>query len=694
MRGGAGAPWLVDLRDKERVFFLPGIRYPQKALSSVRGEGFCLRGLAILLLVSGLTRPGFTIGEESTTRIDKTLYPVVSDSIRFWLPPSVIEERRWIEGETESDLLMTVIIPDRLNSETAMDLGGLLSHQAGVVLRRTGGPGSSSFVSIRGATAQQVLILLNGKRLNTAQGGSVDLSALSPEAVSRIEVYREANSARWDSESIGGVLNIVTTRADEERFRLRTLGGSYGMRSLSLGGSIGNETGIRFGTDYRTSDESFPFADPRREGERRRINGDYRVGTFSTTLERAVGDGGRFTLYGSASSDDRGAPGPIEFPTPEARLSDRRLFFQGEIADTAGSTDLALSTSFHRLDRRYRNPDPVLWADDHHLNSCMSVSLEGERAMVDRGDLEFGMSHERDFLSSTTDGLQDRGKTSGYVRMGLYLTGREENRGLESSISPGLRLESVEGYDAQLFPFLSSRLSFFEDQMVLRGSFGKKYRVPSFDELFWPLSSGAQGNPDLRPERSTGWEFSGTLYLLSGRVRLQNVYYRRDLVDLIEWTPGARGIWRPHNVGLARDEGIEFGGAFAGEPAPFLPPVSLEITHSIIRATNEGDDPLTHGMRLVRRPGSISSGRLEMTPLEQLTFGVSWSRVGRRYLTNTNTKWIEGYHVLDLHMAFRLWGGARSYFSINNLGDKNYYDMDEYPVPGRILTIAFEFEVS
>lgn len=690
---GANAPLLVNLRDKVRVLFLPGIMRLSKALPSVRRQGLLI--CASLVFALGLIFP------ERAARGDPSLLPgdedsslaVTADSIKYFFPPYVVEGTRWNEIEARSDHLITIIGPERLRSRAAFDIGEIVGQSSGVVLNKTGGWGSTELVSIRGSTAQQVLVLLNGRRLNTAQGGGVDISQFAPGEISRIEIYREGNDARWSSDSMGGILNIITSGRGEKGLHARTLGASYGTRSISLGGSAGGRVNLAIRTSFKQSVNDFDFSDPRRGGTRRRVNAGYRSTYFSGNLVTQAEEGRRLDVLISHSKDDRGAPGPIEFPTPNAKLEDDRTYLQGEYADSLGRFDFSAAVGLHHLKRRYVNPDPVLWADDMHRNTIASLALEVQSSLSDGFKLRAGSAYERDLLESTTDGTQNRDSYSVFVSTQIGLLGRSVGSDSRTSLTPGVRLEKITGFPSQLLPSLSLRVSLIPELVILRGSVGKKFRPPSYDELFWPLSSGAEGNPDLLPERSTSAELSGTMYLLGKRARIRTSFFQRRLTDLIEWTPGAKGIWRPHNVGAAREEGFEIEGAFKGKIVGFLPHISLEAHHSIIAATDRGDDPLTRDKQLVRRPGSVSCLSLETYASTRLSIGVSWMRVGKRYLTKTNSKWLDGYDVIDLNMKYSLWKEISLFFSIKNIGGKSYYDVDEFPVPGMTVMAALDFSL-
>ncbi len=89
-------------------------------------------------------------------------------------------------------------------------LSDVLDQEVGVQTRSSGGVGSFSTVSLRGASSDQVMIYLDGVPLNNADGSPVDLSLISPDSIERIDVYRGSTPLELGSPSIGGAINIIT----------------------------------------------------------------------------------------------------------------------------------------------------------------------------------------------------------------------------------------------------------------------------------------------------------------------------------------------------------------------------------------------------------------------------------------------------------------------------------------------------
>src|SRR5712692_3326849 len=87
-----------------------------------------------------------------------------------------------------------------------------LRNVPGVQIRRSGSYGKTTSITIRGANANQVQVLVDGLRVKSPTLGQVDLSDISPDLIERIEVIRGAQSTIYGADAIGGVINIITRK--------------------------------------------------------------------------------------------------------------------------------------------------------------------------------------------------------------------------------------------------------------------------------------------------------------------------------------------------------------------------------------------------------------------------------------------------------------------------------------------------
>ncbi|QEG38926.1 TonB-dependent receptor [Roseimaritima ulvae] len=114
--------------------------------------------------------------------------------------------------------LGTVVDREDLDRRHASTVYRALQNEVGVMLQQTGNGQLSPY--IRGLTGQQVLILVDGIRMNTSilrPGPNQYAATIDPGSIERVEIIRGAESALWGSDAIGGVINFVTRSADPTR---------------------------------------------------------------------------------------------------------------------------------------------------------------------------------------------------------------------------------------------------------------------------------------------------------------------------------------------------------------------------------------------------------------------------------------------------------------------------------------------
>lgn len=165
---------------------------------------------------------------------------------------------------------------ERVASSLVRILPDALRESPGVQVQQTNaGHGT---VILRGMTGNQVLVLVDGIRLNTAtvrDGPNQTLSLIDPEQIERIEIIRGPGSALYGSDAMGGVVNIVTKRPTGQpsasaslmyassddgvrahaegsagRQRIRARAGATVTRASDL--DAGGEIGVQRGTHYKS----------------------------------------------------------------------------------------------------------------------------------------------------------------------------------------------------------------------------------------------------------------------------------------------------------------------------------------------------------------------------------------------------------------------------------------------------------
>lgn len=132
------------------------------------------------------------------------------------LPEVVVTASRIPVPALTAPAFTRVITANEIKNSSGASLGDLLRSTAGLHVSSDGPTGAVTSLSIRGATSSEVLVLLNGVPLNSSLDGSVDLSSIPTDSIARIEIVRGGESSVYGTGAIGGVVNIITKKADRQ----------------------------------------------------------------------------------------------------------------------------------------------------------------------------------------------------------------------------------------------------------------------------------------------------------------------------------------------------------------------------------------------------------------------------------------------------------------------------------------------
>lgn len=112
----------------------------------------------------------------------------------------------------------TVISRRDIELAPSNNLIDLIAREANITLRTYTGTDKFGGVDIRGmgdTYTSNVLVLVNGRKLNSADLSGADLSSIPLWQVERIEIVRGANTVRYGDGAVAGVINILTRQPEQ-----------------------------------------------------------------------------------------------------------------------------------------------------------------------------------------------------------------------------------------------------------------------------------------------------------------------------------------------------------------------------------------------------------------------------------------------------------------------------------------------
>lgn len=640
----------------------------------------------------------------------------ISDAPALRTPAVVVHATPPAEIPDDPTAFSSVIEVEQFAGE-AKTLPEIIAESVGVQVRRFGGPGDAAEISIRGSTANQVVVLLDGVRLNTAQSGSVDLSTIPRDLVERIEITRGGGSMQTGSDAIGGVVNIVTRRPSTAS---RTTGsfsaGSWSTFNGSLGhtGEIaGLETSLGYDGFGTAGDWEFRAADrridgqliPGPEGSFTRVNNDSERHSVLLRVARDLSDRTRLRFTDSFLHDEGGAPGPdsgggaLLGQSLSARrkrirnLADIRL-------DFADAEPLALSGDarlFHRYDRaRFDDPQPRLGPPVESDNRNHSLGGRGNL----QAEFAAGFSTHRASL-----GLESRGDWLRSADFGdpsrwmLGIFAQDEVGFLEKRLRlvPGLRFDQTQGFGGEWLPRFGL-VAQLTPWLSLRGNVERAYRVPNFDELYFD-EEFVRGNPNLEPEDALEADLGFDLrFQKLGPVSdlwLEFALFRNDIEESIVFQRVNPFVVAATNTGPALARGIELAGRLR-----FFDWVGL-----LANWTRLDTEAERTGNPLPGRPQDEVLVRLDVGPRSQL-----FKLVGERLYTSSIPVTADGGTRVSSRAVWNVSGsldliqlpylgqhlpGERLLcsVSVDNVSDQSVRDAQFFPQPGRWFTFRLEWQL-
>ncbi|MCH2170946.1 TonB-dependent receptor [Myxococcota bacterium] len=637
----------------------------------------------------------------------RTTPAVVADEMR---PPALPED---------PSAFSQVIEVERYAGE-GKSVADLLSEAVGVNVRRFGGAGGRAEISIRGSAAQQVVVRLDGVRLNGVSAQGVDLSTLPIGLVERIVVTRGGGSVQAGSGAIGGVVDIVTRRAGgNEPWRLQVSGGSFGTwRGSALGstqwGGDGAEAeawNLLAGAEivHTRGDWNFQPIEVETAGVVRRGPGPVtRINNASTRTSglirggRTLGERGWVGWSDSIYYASQGAPGPAtgggetlgQSPTAHRRRirNVAKLEIEG-VELGAGHWD-AKGVLFHRYERsRFRDPDPVLGGPVETDDRSQELGARTEWARgFDLGPTvhqsRMSLQVSQNWFDSLSSGDRDRLELGGVLQ--------DEIAVWEGKVQfvPALRIEHTSGFDLEALPRLGVMLGPWKG-FVVRGNLERSYRVPSFDELYLD-EEFIRGDPNLRPEEALSADLGIELGLKRigplESLRLEVAAFRNDIDQSIVFQQRSPQILIASNTGAALEQGLEFSWAFE-----MFSWVAVSGNATLLEARTDA------GRRLPGRPDTEVWLRFRLGGQSEhpWKFVVEAKHLSDFTVDAVGARVVPGRITYDASVSLRLdrlgvfdgWLPSRKlrlFVEATNVTDQSVRDSVGYPQPGREVGLGVE----
>jgi vitamin B12 transporter len=509
----------------------------------------------------------------------------------------------------------------------------------GVTVTQQGSYGKVSTLNIRGANANQVLILVDGVRVSSPTLGQTDLSDISPEQIERIEVIRGPQATLYGADAIGGVVNIITRKGAGPPFTgsVETSAGNYDtlQNRLSLSGA------------YKIFDYALSGFHFESNGQFKNDN----TNTNAANLRLGVSlpfDSALSVVY-RYNKTDTGVPIKGVFPPPQPIVPiinpNAKQQTETTVLSVEGKTRPVAWWESRARFGRYTNSQGFQDPPDPGVDFDVLVKSQVD---VERLESEWLNSFFLGKWSTTTLGGGFRNEEG--ENKGVFTASRQVPWGMLEEqlqffdrlfITGGFRIEHDSAFGQATTAHGSVLFVIKETGTRLHGSAGTGFRAPTFNDLFFPQF----GNPALQPERSQSWDIGVDQNLWQNRVRLRATYFHTNFTnDIVCCTPlPTAPFGGPVNAGRARARGIEAGGE-----VDILPNLVASFAY-----TYTDTDDFSTGRPLPHVPRNSGSAGLTWEPLSDLSAFVQVYALGSQF-ESFGDLYNSGHTRVDLGGTWRI----------------------------------------
>ncbi len=218
----------------------------------------------------------------------------------------IITPNRFSQKFQNSTGEISIITREDIENSGAEILLDVFRTIKGVLVTDWYGNGAKASVDLRGfgeTASSNALVLVDGRRVNSADLSGVDWMQIPLERVERIEILHGGTGAvLYGDNAVGGVINIITKSGKPGKpiFELLTSGGSYHMNKQSLS------------CDGATEKLSYSLTTTHFDTNGYRENSEYRSSDFGVKLKYQFNDAIGLKLSGNYHDADLGLPGPLD----------------------------------------------------------------------------------------------------------------------------------------------------------------------------------------------------------------------------------------------------------------------------------------------------------------------------------------------------------------------------------------------
>ncbi|MBZ4189529.1 TonB-dependent receptor plug domain-containing protein [Niabella beijingensis] len=602
---------------------------------------------------------------------------------------SLVEKR-----SSETGRNITIISGETMAGLPVHSVDELLKYIPGVEAQMRGPQGSQTDISIRGGTFQQVLVILDGLRLNDPNTGHfTGYIPISPAEIDRIEVLKGASSAVYGSDAVGGVINIITKafnknmQTRKQQVSAQVAAGEYGLFNADAGGFYQNDK-INVGAGLLTNNATGVA--------QRGIRGYFHNTAASAGLMVKLNPYWNLALR--TAYDNRDFAAQNFYTTSASDTASEKIaswWNQARLQYQKGNTQLSADAGYKDMEDQYAfNPSAVANSNKSQLFQALAT---WQQRFSEQTQLVTGFNFQNREIRSNDRGNHSLNTAAPFVAL-------IQQVGPHFTLNPSLRMELYGSLPAEWVPQLTA--SYKLNDLQLRASGGKTIRNADFTELYnnynkTGVTGGSIGNPALQAERSWTYE-AGLDWFCGSNLKISTSFFQRFHTGLIDWVntpyagmPRKENLIRDSSYALAKNvaaittSGWEADAAYTRQ---FTDRQSLRLNGGFVWLYSRSSEP-NPSFYILSHARFLANGMLTYTagPVSISFTGIYKTR-NPQAKTSIDAVITKDYFLLNGRASYSFLNDLfTAFIQADNLLDRQYSDLLGAPMPGRWMQGGLRF---
>jgi vitamin B12 transporter len=599
------------------------------------------------------------------------------------LNPVTVTASRTLQKITATGRAITVVDGQQFAQLPVNSLDELLKYVPGVEVQQRGPAGAQGDIIIRGGTFQQVLVLLDGIKMNDPVTGHFSgYIPIAPYEIERIEILRGPASAIYGAEAVGGVINVIT----------KTFSGVQKSKSANALASVGlGEYGLvqgNVGFYKNTGKMNLAGGLYSNNSHGQLLRGNNRGYFYNTTGSASAGFAlpKQWQLFVRSSIDRRSFAAQNFYTTFASDTATEKVVSWWNQVKLARQTDRnsdAIDVVYKQLRDKFQFNSRAAFNDNRSVFTAVQYVHTARTSEV----VTVNYGAQADWRSIRSNDRGNHGTAHGAVFMGASVAHKNWH------VNPAIRLDYDENFGLEVLPQLNASVQL--KRFVIRANAGRAIRSADFTERYnnynKPLvTSGSIGNPNLSAERS--WSYDAGVDYVSQHFKLSASAFWRTQGDVIDWTPTPYAqMPRQENLvptgryALANNlksvdtRGIEFDMAISRRWGRHHLFVSAGAT--LLKSTSSDSVPsfyiIAHARAMVQGSLIYHYGRWTFSG------NTIYKERQRLEAAAIQASISPSYCVANLRLQYRFYKQLEAYFAVTNVGDLRYSDLLGSRMPGR-----------